>query len=92
LTLRVAEPSDENHDRDRRHLLQRAEQLAVQRKVSLGAIVESALRGYLDEAPQGARPGFKLRKHTFGGRGLQPGLDESDWATIRAMIYEGRGG
>jgi Arc/MetJ family transcription regulator len=73
-------------------LLQRAKQLAIQRKISLKAIVESALRGYLDEATQASRPDFKLRKCTFGGRGLQPGIDEGDWPTIRAMIYEGRGG
>jgi hypothetical protein len=73
-------------------LFQRAKQLAVERNVSLKTVVESALRGYLDEATQGPRPPFKLRKHTFGGRGLQGGLDENDWATIRAMIYEGRGG
>jgi hypothetical protein len=73
-------------------LLRRAKQLAVERNVSLKAIIESALRGYLDEATQTPRPPFKLRKRTFSGRGLQPGLDWHDWATIRAMIYEGRGG
>jgi hypothetical protein len=73
-------------------LLQRAKQLAVERNVSLKAIFESALRGYLDGATQDPRPPFKLRKRTFGGRGVQPGLDENDWASIRAMVYEGRGG
>jgi hypothetical protein len=73
-------------------LLQQAKQLAVERKTSLKAILEAALHGYLEQATQPSRPGFKLRQCTFGGRGLQPGLDWDDWATIRAMIYEGRGG
>ena len=37
-------------------LLQRAKQLAVERNVSLKAIVEAALRGYLNEATQGLDP------------------------------------
>jgi hypothetical protein len=72
-------------------LLRRAKVHAAERNLSLKALVEQALRQYLDRG--GAAPGtFKLRKHTFRGRGLQPGIDENDWATIRAMAYEGRGG
>jgi Bacterial antitoxin of type II TA system, VapB len=73
-------------------LLQRAKQLAVERKVTFREIVEAALRGYLDQTRQGSRPAFRLRQCSFGGQGLQPGLDENDWAMIRAMTYEGRGG
>jgi hypothetical protein len=72
-------------------LLRRAKVYAAERNLTLKALVEQALRQYLDHgvAPPGT---FKLRKHTFRGRGLQPGIDENDWATIRAMAYEGRGG
>lgn len=28
----------------------------------------------------------------FGGRGLQLGIRQGDWSTIREFIYEGRGG
>lgn len=72
-------------------LLQRAKIHAVKRNLSLKAIVEQALRQYLDHSAvsEGA---FKLRKHPFGGYGLQPGLDWHDWDTIRSRIYEGRGG
>jgi hypothetical protein len=73
-------------------LLKQARQLAVERNTSLKAIVEVALRGYLDQAAQPSRPAFELRGCTFGGSGPQPGIDESDWATIRSMIYKGRGG
>jgi Arc/MetJ family transcription regulator len=73
-------------------LLQQAKQVALERKLSLKAVVESALRQFLDQPQTLGQPAFKLRDCSFKGEGLQPGIDESDWATIRAMIYEGRGG
>ena len=47
-------------------------------------------RRYLEAFSAEARP--RLRRHSFRGRGLQPGLSESDWAAIRERAYEGRGG
>jgi hypothetical protein len=73
-------------------LLKQAKQLAVEHNLSLKAVVELALRRFLEETNQQPGTPFKLRDHTFGGRGVQPGLDEHDWPTIRAMVYEGRGG
>lgn len=35
---------------------------------------------------------FKLKDASVDGKGLQPGVSLGDWETIRAMIYEGRGG
>ena len=73
-------------------LLLRAKRLAAERNTTLRMVVESALRRYLDAMDNGQRPSFRLRRHTFGGRGLQAGLDEHDWEAIRELIYEGRGG
>lgn len=73
-------------------LLRRAKRLAAERNTTLRAIVESALRHYLEGIGSGSHPPFRLRRHTFRGKGLQPGLDEHDWATIRERVYEGRGG
>ena len=73
-------------------LLRAAKRAAAERNMTLRMIIEAALRGYLEaSADEGhARP--RLRRHSFRGRGLQPGLSESDWATIRERAYEGRGG
>ncbi len=35
---------------------------------------------------------FRLRDGSFKGKGLQPGVDLSNWEQIRSLIYEGRGG
>jgi Arc/MetJ family transcription regulator len=71
-------------------LLRAAKRMAAERDTTLRTVVETALRRYLEALPAEARP--RLRRHTFRGRGLQPGLSESDWATIRERAYEGRGG
>ena len=73
-------------------LLRAAKRMAQERNTTLRTIIEAALRRHLEaaESEQQARP--RLRRHTFRGRGLQPGLSESDWASIRERTYEGRGG
>jgi Arc/MetJ family transcription regulator len=73
-------------------LLRQAKQVALDRKLTLKAVVEAALRQFLDQPQASQQPAFKLRKCTFKGQGLQPGLDWHDWEKIRALIYEGRGG
>jgi predicted transcriptional regulator len=73
-------------------LFQQAKQLATQRRTSFRAVVESALRHFLDSRGSSSQPFFRLRRHSFRGRGLQAGLTEQDWATIRERAYEGRGG
>ena len=70
-------------------LLRAAKQAAAERKTTLRAVIELALRQHLeDRAP--TRP--HLRRHTFRGRGLRAGLSEGDWAAIRERPYERRGG
>ena len=73
-------------------LLRAARRLAAERGTTLRAIVETALRRYREAAsdPAAARP--RLRRHSFRGRGLQPGLSETDCAAIRERAYQGRGG
>ena len=72
-------------------LFHRAKKLAAEQNQTLKAVIDSALRQYLDSASPVGKPQFKLRKHAFKGRGLQPGIDESDWTAIRDRAYEGRG-
>ncbi len=72
-------------------LLRRAKRLAAKRGTTLKAVIEDALRTELAAAEAGA-VGTSVRTHTFRGRGLKAGLAWDDWATIRSLVYEGRGG
>ena len=60
--------------------------------MTLRLVIEAALRRHVEAAAdeRHSRPG--LRRRSFRGRGLQPGLSESEWATIRERAYENRGG
>lgn len=71
-------------------LLERARELLATEKTTLRALVEEGLRRVIEEHAE--RKPFKLRRASFGGRGLQPEVREADWATIRSLAYEGRGG
>lgn len=53
------------------------------------ALVEQGLRRELAERQNGGA--FRLRRVTFRGNGLQPGLEFGS-ERIHAMAYEGRGG
>jgi hypothetical protein len=70
-------------------VLERAEQLAAERRVTLSAIVEEGLRHVL-EAERRPSP-FRLRDATFTGEGLQPAFDGAAWARIRDAAPEGHG-
>ena len=71
-------------------LIAQAKQLAKERQQTLKSILEAALRQFL-EANEAKEP-FRLRKRTFRGQGLQPDIQEGDWAAIRERAYEGYGG
>jgi Arc/MetJ family transcription regulator len=73
-------------------LLVAAKRTAIERNTTLRTIVEAALRRYLETSGGGADAGPRLRRCTFRGRGLQAGIGEGDWSTIRARAYEDRGG
>ena len=70
-------------------LLEDVRQLARKERTTLKALMEEALRRLVSEHRQ--RGEFKLRKATFRGQGLQPGLEEASWERIRDLSYEGRG-
>ena len=63
-----------------------ARKYAAARGLTLREVLEMSLRRTLDQSA-GKKP-FRLRKTTFKGKGQLI----HDWATIRALIYEGRGG
>ncbi|MBI4859497.1 MAG: DUF2191 domain-containing protein [Candidatus Riflebacteria bacterium] len=72
-------------------VLKRAKKLAAERGTTLKVLVDTALRDLLAASRSRTRP-HRLQTHTFEGEGLQPGLSWDDWAAIREMSYEGRGG
>lgn len=72
-------------------LYRQAKTLAAQQGTTIKALVETALRRLLAGQSSSNTP-FKLKEASFQGQGLQEGLSESDWASIRNMTYEGRGG
>jgi hypothetical protein len=71
-------------------LLEEARKLASQEGTTLRALVEEGLRRIIAERRHAG--GFRLRKATFKGTGLQSGVAAAPWALIRDMAYEGRGG
>jgi len=73
-------------------LLANAKALAVSRKLPFRRVLEEALVLFLRQqgvAPDGV---IRLRRHPFGGKGLQRELRGADWHAIREKAYEGRGG
>jgi Arc/MetJ family transcription regulator len=73
-------------------VLAAAKRAASDQNTTLRTIVEVALRRYLESTGGGTPVKPRLRRCTFRGRGLQPGINECDWSTIRERAYEGRGG
>jgi hypothetical protein len=71
-------------------LLDKAKKLAAKEGTTLRAYVEQGLRRILAERK--SRGVFRLRKATFKGKGLQPGVQDATRERIRETIYQGRGG
>lgn len=71
-------------------LLEQARKLASKEGTTVRALVEQGLRQVVAERAR--RGEFRLRKATFRGEGLQPGVAGLPWERIREMTYEGRGG
>ena len=71
-------------------LLEEAKKLAAKEGTTVRAFVEQGLRRVLSERKR--RGAFRLRKASFKGNGLQPGVASGSWDRIRDAIYEGRGG
>ncbi|MBI3402437.1 MAG: DUF2191 domain-containing protein [Acidobacteria bacterium] len=71
-------------------LLTAARRVAAKEGTTVRALIEEGLRKVVDKRAQ--RGGFKLRRVTFGGKGLAADLSHDDWNAIRDRAYEGRGG
>jgi hypothetical protein len=71
-------------------LLEEAKRLAAKEGTTVRAYVEQGLRRIVAERK--SRGQFRLRKATFKGKGLQPGVQDASWDRIRETIYQGRGG
>ena len=69
-------------------LLREVRKLASTEGTTVRALIEEGLRGVV--ASRSRRKGFRLRKATFKGNGLQPGVGDS-WEQIRGLAYEERG-
>jgi hypothetical protein len=73
-------------------LFNEARKVARKEGTTLKALVEEGLRKVVAER-RGRKPGgFKLRKASFKGLGLQPHLAGVTWDQILDISYEGRGG
>ena len=71
-------------------LLDEAKKVAVRQDTTLRALIIEGLRRILVERKRTGA--FRLRKATFRGKGLQPGIEGAPWERIREMAYEKRGG
>ena len=68
-------------------LMAEAKKYASVRGLSFREVLEMSLRRTVEQQPAEKKP-FRLRKTSFKGKGQLI----HDWETIRALIYEGRGG
>ena len=71
-------------------LLEEARKVAAEEGTTVRALIEQGLRRILAERKKTGS--YRLRKATFKGEGLQPGVAGASWERIREIIYEGRGG
>ena len=71
-------------------LFEEARKLAHRERTTLKALVEQGLRRIISERKR--RNGFRLRKVTFKGQGMQAPFAGASWEHIRELSYEGRGG
>jgi hypothetical protein len=70
-------------------LLGEARKVASRDHATVRAMIEQGLRQVLAEHHTGTP--FRLRKVTFKGEGLQPGVTDATWERIRELIYESHG-
>jgi Bacterial antitoxin of type II TA system, VapB len=71
-------------------VLNEARRLATREGVTLRALVELGLRRLIAEKKRVT--GFRLRRASYKGKGLQAGLQGASWERLREMAYEGHGG
>ena len=73
-------------------LFREARRVARQERTTLRALVEEGLRRAIAERRSRRSQGFRLRRVSFTGRGLQPHLAGATWDQILDLSHEGRGG
>jgi Bacterial antitoxin of type II TA system, VapB len=71
-------------------VLNDARRLAAREGVTLRALVELGLRRLIAEKKRAT--GFRLRRASYKGNGLQAGVQGASWERLREMAYEGHGG
>jgi hypothetical protein len=71
-------------------LFEEARKVAHRDRTTLKVLVEEGLRKII--ADRKRRKGFRLRKVSWKGNGLQSHLAGASWDQIRELSYEGRGG
>lgn len=67
-------------------LLDEARKVASREGTTVRALIESGLRKEVREHKRATT--FRLRRATFRGRGLRPGLVGASWDQIRDLAYE----
>ena len=72
-------------------LLDEAKRVAAVESTTLRELIEEGLRRSIDERKRKKRKGFRLRRASYRGRGLQPGVSP-EWDRLREAVYEGHGG
>ncbi|GAB6042797.1 hypothetical protein JCM17961_34740 [Endothiovibrio diazotrophicus] len=72
--------------------MSRAKALASERRQPLRRVLEEALVLLLRQQGRAPEGGIKLRKHSFGGRGLGEAVRDRSWEGIRELAYGERGG
>ena len=72
-------------------LLDEAKRVASLESSTLRELIEEGLRRSIDERKSKKRKGFRLRRASYRGRGLQPGVSP-EWDRLREAVYEGHGG
>jgi len=72
------------------HLIREAKQLAAAKGQTLSEVIEEALRARLAQR-HAQRERERVSLPTFKGRGVRPGIDLKDWASVLDAMDEGDG-
>ena len=70
-------------------LFEETKRQAEKERTTVRALIEEGLRKVL--STRGKMDTFHLKKASFKGKGLQPGVEVGRWENIRELIYEGHG-
>ena len=70
-------------------LAEELRRLAARERRTFRELLDEALRDLVSKRTR--RSGYKLRRASFKGQGLQPGFADGNWERIRDAAYEGRG-